>query len=138
MPYYCEPIQRTANHRSRSRDRSDNWRDRLTQLRALGLQVITCYIPWCHHQLDAVSQPDFTEATQPNRNVTGFLQLYKDLDLAVLVKASPFIHAENHYGGLPDWTCPVNNPKIEPVGIRSFLFSYSQCCCWRRLAGLPG
>ncbi|TDA66057.1 MAG: hypothetical protein D9V45_03685 [Chloroflexi bacterium] len=97
------------------RDRPDNWRDRLTQLKALGLQVVTCYIPWRHHQPDAASQPDFTGATQPNRNVIGFLQLCKELDLAVVVKPGPFIHAETNYGGLPDWTCPVLNSKIEPL-----------------------
>lgn len=97
------------------RDPMEAWRDRLQKLSGLGLQVVTIYIPWRHHQPDPQMQPDFTGKTQPNRNVVHFLELCRELSLSVIAKPGPFIHAEVNYGGLPDWTCPLNNPEIEAL-----------------------
>jgi beta-galactosidase len=97
------------------RDAVEVWSDRLHKLKSLGLQVVTIYIPWRHHQPDAAMQPDFVGRTQPNRNVVHFLELCRGLNLSVIAKPGPFIHAEVNYGGLPDWTCPINNPEIEAL-----------------------
>jgi beta-galactosidase len=97
------------------RDDANNWRDRLASLKSLGMEVISVYIPWRHHQTDPETAPDFLGISSPNRNVTGFLSLCADLGLMVIAKPGPFIHAEVNYGGLPDWTCPANNPKIEAL-----------------------
>lgn len=97
------------------RDPAEVWLDRLQKLNGLGLQVVTIYIPWRHHQPDARMQPDFLGLTQPNRNVVHFLELCRDFGLSVIAKPGPFIHAEVNYGGLPDWTCPLNNPEIESL-----------------------
>lgn len=97
------------------RDDRANWADRLQTLKSLGIQVVTAYIPWRHHQLSPTQAPDFVGQTQPNRDVLGFLALCASLELPVIMKPGPFVHAELNYGGLPDWTCPVNNPEIEPL-----------------------
>lgn len=97
------------------RDKREHWADRLARLKALGIYLITAYIPWRHHQLTPLAQPDFTGHTQPNRDVVGFLQICQDLQLGIVVKPGPFIHAETNYGSLPDWVCPINNPAIEPL-----------------------
>ncbi|GAA4069295.1 beta-galactosidase [Nonomuraea soli] len=98
------------------RDRPEVWADRLTALRdVLGIDVITSYIPWRHHQPLADSPPDFTGHTHPSRNVVGFLELCHRLGLKVVAKPGPFIHAEVDYGGLPDWVCPDADPAIEPL-----------------------
>jgi beta-galactosidase len=94
------------------RDDPANWEDRLIKLRDLGVPLVTCYIPWRHHQLAPDQEPDFTGRTQPNRNVEGFFDLCQRVGLAVVAKPGPFIHAETNYGGLPDWVSPVNNPAI--------------------------
>jgi len=35
--------------------------------------------------------------------------------LLVIAKPGPFVHAEINYGGLPDFVCPIKNPKIEAM-----------------------
>lgn len=97
------------------RDYPENWLARLTSLKSLGIHVITAYIPWRHHVLNARQRPDFSGKSQGNRDVIGFLALCRQLDLMVVLKPGPFIHGETNYGGLPDWVCPLNNPKIEPL-----------------------
>ncbi|GAA3657226.1 hypothetical protein GCM10022224_020400 [Nonomuraea antimicrobica] len=98
------------------RDDPAVWADRLRAVRdELGIEVITCYLPWRHHQPEAGTAPDFTGLTHPARNVTGFLELCRELGLGVVAKPGPFIHAEVNYGGLPDWVCPDADPAIEPL-----------------------
>ena len=97
------------------RDHPSNWKDRLLKLKSIGIDIITSYIPWRHHQPEAGSPPDFLGSTQSNRNVLGFIDLCKSLDLLLIVKPCPFIHAETNYGGLPDWVCPLQNPSIEQM-----------------------
>ncbi|WP_326639346.1 beta-galactosidase [Nonomuraea fuscirosea] len=98
------------------RDDPAVWADRLRAVRdELGIEVITCYLPWRHHQPEAGTAPDFTGRTHPARNVTGFLALCHELGLRVIAKPGPFVHAELSYGGLPDWVCPDADPSIEPL-----------------------
>ncbi len=97
------------------RDDASNWRDRLNSLKRMGILAVTLYIPWRHHQTDPAVPPDFTGRTQANRDVIGFLRLCAELGLGVIAKPGPFIHAEVNYGGLPDWVCPLHNPKIEAL-----------------------
>ncbi|WP_219471660.1 beta-galactosidase [Nonomuraea rhizosphaerae] len=98
------------------RDDPAVWADRLRAVRdELGIEVITCYLPWRHHQPSPGTPPDFTGATHPSRDVIGFLELCRDLGLKVIGKPGPFIHAEVTYGGLPDWVCPDHDPAIEAL-----------------------
>ncbi|MEV0385118.1 beta-galactosidase [Nonomuraea sp. NPDC050643] len=98
------------------RDDPAVWADRLRAVRdELGIEVITCYLPWRHHQPEAGSAPDFTGVTHPARDVIGFLALCAELGLRVVAKPGPFIHAEVGYGGLPDWVCPDTDPAMEPL-----------------------
>ncbi len=96
------------------RDTPDRWEGQLRNLRAMGIPILTCYLPWRHHQPHPSQAPDFEGRTQPNRNVRGFLTLCQELGFQVIVKPGPFIHAETNYGGLPDWVCPRFAP-IEPI-----------------------
>lgn len=97
------------------RDDPRNWPDRLASLQSLGINAVSAYIPWRHHQLSPDTAPDFTGRTQPNRDILGFLALCSDIGLPVIAKPGPFIHGETNYGGLPDWVCPLNHPAIEPL-----------------------
>ncbi|UBU09954.1 beta-galactosidase [Nonomuraea gerenzanensis] len=98
------------------RDDPAVWADRLRAVRdGLGIEVITCYLPWRHHQPEAGTAPDFTGLTHPSRDVIGFLALCHELGLRVVAKPGPFIHAEVNYGGLPDWVCPDADPAFEAL-----------------------
>lgn len=96
------------------RDDRDNWRDRLTRLRDdCGINIITFYIPWRHHQPHPDAHPDFDGHSQANRDVLHFVRLCAELNLYCIAKSGPFIHAETNFGGLPDWVSPSNTPAIE-------------------------
>lgn len=99
------------------RDDTSNWDDRLKKLKECGINVITCYFPWRHHeqQINGKRFYDFTGKTQRNRDVIKFLKLCHKNGLLVIAKPGPFIHAEINYGGLPDFVCPIKNPKIEAM-----------------------
>lgn len=107
------------------RDDPSNWRQRLEQIKKMNVDVVTAYIPWRHHQPGPHVVPDFSGTTQPNRNVLGFFELCHELNLAVVAKPGPFIHAETNYGGLPNWVCPLNDPRIE-----IFCDADGNACLW--------
>lgn len=99
------------------RDDPMHWEARLLTLRALGVQLISTYIPWRHHDLMIAGERriDFTGETLPNRDVLGFLATCQRLGLHVLLKPGPFCHAELNYGGLPDVVCPLIREDIAAV-----------------------
>ncbi|HEU4409062.1 MAG TPA: beta-galactosidase [Polyangiaceae bacterium] len=99
------------------RDRPDRWRAKLQAIRAAGVEVVTCYVPWRHHALDVPvgAPPQFCFASvDDNRNVVRFLELAHELGLRVIVKPGPFVHGEIQLGGLPDSVSPSHAPGREP------------------------
>ncbi|MFD7553278.1 beta-galactosidase [Streptomyces sp. NPDC059835] len=90
-----------------------NWASNLRELRALGVDVVSCYLPWRFHETgegDGRSF-DFTGKTDPQRDVVALLELAERAGLGVLLKPGPFIHAEVQLGGLPDRLCgPDHTP----------------------------
>ncbi|MGW7332270.1 beta-galactosidase, partial [Streptomyces sp. NPDC054840] len=99
-----------------------NWFTDLRELRALGVDVVSCYLPWRFHETgDPLLGPqgargrafDFTGKTDPQRDVVGLLELAAAAGLGVLLKPGPFIHAEVQLGGLPDRLCgPAHAPYL--------------------------
>ncbi|HEY3365584.1 MAG TPA: beta-galactosidase [Symbiobacteriaceae bacterium] len=106
------------------RDDAAKWPARLSQLKGLGIRVITFYVPWRHHEVDG--SLDFTGRTAPNRNVLGFLRLVQELGLLAVVKPGPFIHAELDFGGLPERMDPRQSPDLEPMRTAQHELSYWQ------------
>ncbi|MEV0415179.1 beta-galactosidase [Streptomyces sp. NPDC050448] len=90
-----------------------NWASNLRELRRLGVDVVSCYLPWRFHEIGEGAERsfDFTGKTDPQRDVTRLLELAADAGLRVLLKPGPFIHAEVQLGGLPDRLCgPAHTP----------------------------
>ncbi|MFF1556204.1 beta-galactosidase [Streptomyces sp. NPDC058279] len=90
-----------------------NWAANLRELRGLGVDVVSCYLPWRFHEIGegADRSFDFTGKTDPQRDVVGLLELAAAAGLGVLLKPGPFIHAEVQLGGLPDRLCgPPHTP----------------------------
>lgn len=87
------------------RDQSADGPRQLDSLKAMNVEIITCYIPWRHH---APRDPrkgglyDFRGRLNGRTNVSRFLELIAERELLVIVKPGPYIHAETRYGGLPD------------------------------------
>ena len=77
------------------------WRALLGRARELGLEMIATYVCWDYHALGE-DQFDFTGATDPQRNLTGFLELAAEMGLWLLVRPGPYFYGEWHNGGVPD------------------------------------
>ncbi|KMS71529.1 hypothetical protein ACM01_26780 [Streptomyces viridochromogenes] len=84
-----------------------NWANNLRELRSLGVDVVSFYLPWRFHETGEGEQRafDFHGKTDPQRDVVALIGLAAEAGLAVLVKPGPFIHAEVQLGGLPDRLC---------------------------------
>lgn len=74
------------------------WRDRLTRLRAMGLNTIETYVAWNVHERER-GRFDFSDG----QDVAGFIALAGELGLDVIVRPGPYICAEWENGGLPAW-----------------------------------
>lgn len=79
----------------------ENWSVIADRIKELGLAVVSTYIPWNYHELEA-GRYDFTGQTGPQRDLAGFLDLMKEKGLWVIVRPGPYIYAEWPYGGPPE------------------------------------
>ncbi|MFC9292712.1 beta-galactosidase family protein [Streptomyces sp. NPDC057011] len=74
----------------------DLWEDRLSRLRAMGVNTVDTYVPWNFHEV-APGKADFTGW----RDLGRFLRLAQGLGLDAIVRPGPYICAEWDFGGLP-------------------------------------
>lgn len=79
-----------------------HWRERLNQAQALGITVISTYIPWIWHEI-IPGHYDFTGQSHPQRNLVQFMQLARDMGFLVFVRPGPYVMAELKNEGLPSW-----------------------------------
>lgn len=78
-----------------------DWRPALRQAREMGLEIVTSYVCWEFHEL-ASGRFDFTGATDPRRDLVGFIELVADEGLKLLIRPGPYIYGEWPNGGVPD------------------------------------
>ncbi len=78
------------------------WPDRLSSVREAGLDAVSIYVPWNWHQADS-GPPDFGSDTVPERDLLGALDAIGEAGLRCILRPGPFITAEWHNGGIPDW-----------------------------------
>lgn len=89
------------------RDDPQRWPAKLAALREAGIEVVTCYVPWRHHEVDG----GYVFTGPGNRNLVGFLDGVARAGLLVLAKPGPHVHAELPVGGLPDRVSPTVDPR---------------------------
>lgn len=85
------------------------WERILAQVRRLGLSMIATYVPWQYHELEP-ARFDFRGATEPQRDLAGFLALCRAAGLRVFIRPGPYIYAEWTNAGVPDRV--VGLPRI--------------------------
>jgi beta-galactosidase len=101
------------------------WGDRLRQMRDLGLNAVSTYVPWNFHQPTPEQPPDFGGSSLPERDLPGFLDLVAGTGLSCVFRPGPFITAEWRNGGLPDWLWELDPGLLaldasgRPAGARS-------------------
>ncbi|XP_057771590.1 beta-galactosidase 17 [Salvia miltiorrhiza] len=74
------------------------WRDRLLRAKALGLNTVQTYVPWNLHE------PKKGHLVfEGIADIISFLELCKELDMLVMLRAGPYICGEWDLGGFPAW-----------------------------------
>ncbi len=78
-----------------------SWRRCLTRIREMGLNMVASYICWDFHEITE-GQYDFNGATDPQRNLTAFLDLLTEEDFWVILRPGPYIYSEWQNNGVPN------------------------------------
>lgn len=81
--------------------RSD-WETRLRYFQQAGGNCVATYIPWILHE---PTEGDIRFGDTPQRDLEGFLELCKKLEIHVIVRPGPYQYSELKYDGLPGWLC---------------------------------
>jgi len=79
----------------------ESWRDVLKRIREMGIDVVATYACWDFHEV----RPgvfDFEGATDPRRNLVGFLELLAEEGFWTIFRPGPYIYSEWRNNGVPD------------------------------------
>lgn len=74
------------------------WEEEILKMKAGGIQVISTYIFWIHHE-EIEGQFDWSG----QRNLRHFVELCGKHGMLVFVRIGPWDHGEVRNGGFPDW-----------------------------------
>ena len=105
-----------------SRYPADRWEEEILKMKAGGIQVISTYIFWIHHE---EIEGEFDWSGQ--RDLRRFVQLCQKHGLYVWIRIGPWAHGEVRNGGLPDWVVK-NGPtrRNDPTYLAEVQTLYSQ------------
>jgi len=81
-----------------SRYPEDQWEKEILKTKAAGIQVISTYVFWIHHE-ELEGQFDWSG----QRNLRRFVELCAKHGLYVWIRIGPWDHGEVRNGGFPDW-----------------------------------
>lgn len=103
-----------------SRYPRQEWRDALLKMKAGGIDVVSTYVFWIHHE-ERQGAFDWSD----RRDLRAFVRLCGELGFKVIVRMGPWCHGEVRNGGLPDWvqhsgaklrtTDPAFMAMVEPL-----------------------
>ena len=86
---------------------SELWADRMSKMRAAGLNALQTYVEWNSHEPEQ-GKYDFSG----DNDLVRFIKLAQKHDLLVLLRVGPYIDAERDMGGFPYWLLSIN-PQIK-------------------------
>jgi beta-galactosidase len=73
----------------------------LRRAREMGVQVIATYVCWDFHEIEP-GRYDFRGATDPRRDLLGFLDLLTVEGFWIILRPGPYIYSEWRNNGVPD------------------------------------
>ncbi|MEW6747436.1 MAG: beta-galactosidase [Planctomycetota bacterium] len=88
------------------------WREIVTRVREMGLEVVATYVCWEYHEYDR-GQFDFTGKTEPQRNLIGFLQLLQEMGFWIVIRPGPYIYSGWKNAGVPDHVAAYHRLSAE-------------------------
>jgi beta-galactosidase len=77
---------------------ADQWEPELLKMKAGGINVVSTYIFWIHHE-EVEGQWNWTG----NHDLRKFIQLAAAHGLKVYIRVGPWDHGECRNGGIPEW-----------------------------------
>lgn len=83
------------------------WKDRMLQMKAAGLNTVTMYVVWGYHQ-EEEGKFDF----EGERDLAAFVDLIGECGMYCIFRMGPFVHGEFHNGGLPQWLVDKVGTKV--------------------------
>lgn len=83
------------------------WEDRLTKMKAAGLNTVETYVPWNLHE-PKKGKFDFSGML----DIVKFVETAKKVGLYVIVRPGPYICAEWDFGGFPAWLLADENIRL--------------------------
>lgn len=89
-----------------SRYEAEDWEEELLKMKAGGVGIAATYVFWIHHE-ERKGEWDFSGC----RNLRGFLETCRRVDMPVWLRIGPWAHGECRNGGFPDWV--VSDPNMQ-------------------------
>lgn len=81
-----------------SRYPAGEWREELLKMRAGGLEIVSTYVFWIHHE-----EIEGAWNWSGDRDLRRFVETAREIGLKVVVRCGPWCHGEVRNGGLPEW-----------------------------------
>ncbi|ANG86521.1 beta-galactosidase [Microbacterium aurantiacum] len=88
------------------------WAERIRLMRAGGIDVVSTYAPWIHHQPEP-GPADF----HGELDIAAFVDTVRAEGLELVLRIGPWAHGELRNGGFPDWVqaLPVRHRTDDPA-----------------------
>jgi len=89
------------------------WRDRLQKFKLAGFNTVETYVFWNYHEPE--------EGKLDLADFEAFIKLVHELGLFLIVRPGPYVCAEWHRGGIPDWVAAKRFPlrTTHPESLRT-------------------
>ncbi len=98
MTYDGKPWFPVMGEMHYSRYREDLWEESLRRMKAAGVQIVSSYMIWIHHE-EIEGEFDFTGC----RDLHHFMECCKKVGIYSFLRVGPWVHGECRNGGFPDW-----------------------------------
>ncbi|WP_342116691.1 glycoside hydrolase family 35 protein [Pseudoduganella sp. OTU4001] len=89
------------------------WRERLQQMRAMGLNTVTTYVFWNRHEPEP-GRFDFSG----DLDLAAFIRTARDVGLKVVLRPGPYVCAELDFGGFPAWLLRTPGLRVRSLDPR--------------------
>ncbi len=90
-----------------SRYREDLWEESLRKIKAGGVEIVSSYVIWIHHE-EEEGIFDFSGC----RSLKNFLSICQKIGISVFLRLGPWAHGEVRNGGFPDWLLKKDNIQL--------------------------
>jgi beta-galactosidase len=103
----ARPFQIRSGELHPARIPAGYWRHRIRMVKAMGMNTVSLYVMWNHHE----TSPGVFDFHTENRDIAAFMRLCQSEGMWVLLRPGPYVCAEWDLGGIPSYL--LGDPDIE-------------------------